>query len=97
MKATYIRSYAHATTLGVKPFDSLISTVAIPAKKPKIVAFRGSHAFSVRDREKYVLGKVSQYMDSRGGRFYATSKPMLDILLRELFTRKPRVVKITYR
>ena len=49
------------------------------------------------EQEIGVPGKVSQYMDSRGGRFYATSKPMLDILLRELFTRKPRVVKITYR
>jgi len=97
MKATYIQSYAHAERLGVVPFDSLISTVAIPSKKPKIVAFRGSHGFSVKDKGKYVLGRTSQYVDSRGERFYATSKPMLDILLRELFTRKPRVVKVMYR
>ena len=64
-QAIYIKSYAHAGRLGIKPFDSLISTVAIPARRPKIVAFRG--------------------------------KPMLDILLRELFTRKPRVVKVSYR
>ena len=97
MRATYIKSYAHAERLGIKPFDSLISTVAIPSKKPKIVAFRGSHGFSVKDRGKYAMGRTSQYVDSRGERFRATSKPMLDILLRELFTRKPRVRKITYR
>lgn len=34
-KATYIKSYAHAERLGIKPFGSLISTVAIPAKRPK--------------------------------------------------------------
>jgi len=96
MKATYIRSYAHATSLGIKPFDSLISTVAIPARKPKIVAFRGSHTFSARDRGKYSLGKLSQYTDGRE-RFLATNKAMLDVLLKALFTRKPRVMKISYR
>ena len=97
MKATYIKSYAHAERLGIKPFDSLISTVAIPTKKPKIVAFRRSHGFSVKDNGKYTRGRVSEYVDSRGERFYATTKPMLDILLRELFTRKPHVQKVTHR
>ena len=49
MKATYINSYAHAQRVGIKPFDSLISTVAIPGKKPKIVAFRGSHTFLIKN------------------------------------------------
>jgi len=96
MKATYIRSYTHATSLGIKPFDSLISTVAIPSRKPKIVAFRGSHGFSVKDRGKYTLGKMSYFTDGRE-RFLATNKAMLDVLLRALFTRKPRVMKISYR
>ena len=95
MKATYIKSYAHASSLGIKPFDSLISTVAIPGKKPKIVAFRGSHGFSVKDKGKYTLGKTSRFIGA-GETFFATTKPMLDILLRELFIRKPRVVKVTY-
>lgn len=97
MRAVYIKSYAHAERLGIRPFDSLISTVAIPARKPKIIAFRGSHTFSVRDRGKYTVGKMNQYIDSRGERFFATTKSMLDILLRELFTRKPRVLRVTYR
>jgi len=95
-KATYIKSYAHAERLGIKPFDSLISTVAIPAKKPKIVAFQGSHSFSVKDRGKYTLGRTQTWVDKSGYRFHATTKPMLDTLLRELFTRKPRLVKVSY-
>ncbi len=47
--------------------------------------------------KSYTLGKMVHYMDSRGESFYATGKPMLDILLRELFTRKLRVVKVSYR
>ncbi len=96
MKAVYISSYAQAERLGIKPFDSLISTVAILSRKPKIVAFRGSHTFSVKDRGKYTQGRMIQYIGA-GERFYATSKPMLDVLLRALFTRKPRVMKVTYR
>lgn len=97
MKAVYIKSYAHAERLGIKPFDSLISTVAIPAKRPKIVAYQGSHSFMSRDSGKYTRGKMLEWIDSHGYRFYATSKPMLDILLRELFTRKPRLMRVIYR
>jgi len=93
-KAVYIKSYAHAARLGIKPFDSLVSTVAIPSKKPKIVAFRGSHTFSVRDSGKYTLGRMQTWVDRSGYQYHATTKPMLDILLRELFTRKPRPVKV---
>ena len=96
-KATYIKSYAHAERLGIKPFDSLISAVAIPAKKPKIVAFRGSHGFLGKDRGKYSLGRTQTWVDRQGYRFHATTKPMLDILLKEIYTRKPRLVKVTYR
>ena len=96
-KAIYIKSYAQAERLGIKPFDSLISTVAIPAKKPKIVAFVGSHGISVRDRGKYYLGRMQTWVDKDGYRYHATTKPMLDILLKALFTRKPRLVKVTYR
>lgn len=95
-KATYIRSYARAERLGIKPFDSLISTVAIPAKKPKIVAFQGSHTVSAKDRGKYTLGRMRTWVDRDGYRYHATTKPMLDILLRALFTRKPRLVKVSY-
>ena len=96
-KATYIRSYAHAAALGVKPFDSLIGTVAIPARKPKIVAIPAGHTFSGRDRGKYTQGRMQTFMDKDGYKWYATTRPMLDILLRALFTRKPRMVKVTYR
>ncbi len=96
MKAIYIRSYAQAEKLGIKPFDSLISTVAIPSRKPKIVAFRASHPFSRKDDGKYSAGKMSEYIGN-GERFYATNRAMLDILLRALFTRKPLVKKVTYR
>ena len=96
-KATYIKSYAHAERLGIKPFDSLISTVAIPAKKPKIVAFVDGHGISARDKGKYSLGRMRTWIDKNGYRYHATTKPMLDILLKELFTRKPRLVKVTYR
>jgi hypothetical protein len=95
-KAIYIKSYAHAEQLGIKPFGSLISTVAIPAKKPKIVAFQGSHTSSAKDRGKYTLGRMQTWVDRDGYRYYATTKPMLDILLRALFTRKPRLVKVSY-
>lgn len=97
MKAVYVRSYAHATRLGLKPFDSLTSTVAIPTKKPKIVAFTASHTFLIKDRGKYTVGKLSQFVDRYGGSYYATTRPMLDILLRVLFNRKPKVQKVTYR
>lgn len=97
MKAVYIGSYAQASRLGIKPFDSLISTVAIPSRKPKIVAFRGSHSFSARDKGKYSMGKMSQYISVGGERFFATSKLTLGILLKELFTRKPRIMKVSYR
>ena len=96
MKAVYIRSYAQAERLGIKPFDTLISTVAIPSKRPKIVAFRGSHGFSVKDRGKYSTGRTIQYISDRGERFFTTDKRMLDILLKALFTRKPRVMKVSY-
>jgi hypothetical protein len=95
-KAVYINSYAQAERLGIKPFDSLIGTVAIPTRKPRIVAFRGSHSTSVKDRGKYTMSKISRYVDNRGESFYASSKPMLDILLRALFTRKPPVRKMMY-
>jgi len=95
-KATYIKSYAHAERLGIKPCDSIISTVAIPAKKPKIVALRGSHTFSVKDRGKYTLGRMQTWVDRDGYRYHATTKPMLDILLRELFTGKQRLIKVSY-
>ena len=62
MKATYIQSYAHAERLGVKPFDSLISTVAIPSRKPKIVAFRASHGFMAKDTGKYSKGRMGEYI-----------------------------------
>ena len=97
MKAVYIKSYAHAERLGIKPFDSLISTVAIPAKKPKIVAFPGSHSLMAKDKGKYTLGKMSTYVDKNGYKFHATTRPMLDVLLRALYTRKPRLLKVTYR
>ena len=96
-KATYIKSYTHAERLGIKPFDSLIGTVAIPARKPKIVAIPAGHTFSVKDRGKYTLGRMQRFMNSQGYVYMATTKPMLDILLKELFTRKPRMVKVTYR
>ncbi len=95
-KATYISSYAHAEKLGIKPFDSLISTVAIPARKPKIVAFVGGHGMFAKDRGKYTIGKMQTWIDKNGYRYHATTKPMLDILLRELFTRKPHLVKLSY-
>jgi hypothetical protein len=96
MGAVYIKSYSHAEKLGIKPFGSLIGTVAIPSKKPKIVAFRGSHGFSGKDKGKYRLGRMSQFTDGRE-KFYASTKPMLNILLRALFTRKPRVLKVVYK
>ena len=95
-KATYIKSYAQAVGLGIRPFDSLISTVAIPAKKPKIVAFLGSHLLSVKDKGKYTLGRMQTWVDRDGYRYHATTKPMLDILLKALFTRKPKLVKVSY-
>jgi len=96
-RAIYIKSYAHAERLGIKPFGSLISTVAIPAKKPKIVAIAPGHTFSVRDGGKYMLGRMQTWVDRDGYQYHATTKPMLDILLRELFTRKPQLVKVSYR
>ncbi|GAH39026.1 unnamed protein product, partial [marine sediment metagenome] len=96
MKAVYIKSYAHATRLGIKPFDTLISTVAIPSKKPKIVAFRGCAGFMDKDKGKYSMGKMVQYVSAGGERFFATSKLTLDILLKELFTRRPRMMKVSY-
>jgi len=95
-KATYIKSYAHAERLGIKPFGSLISTVAIPAKKPKIVAYASNHSFMASDRGKFALGKMQTWVDRNGYQYHATTKPMLDILLRELFTRRPRLVKVSY-
>ena len=94
MKAVYIKSYAHAESLGIKPFDSLISTVAIPSKKPKIVAFRGSHGFSAKDKGKYTTGRTVQYTDG-SERFYATNSRMLDILLKAIFRRKPRIYRVS--
>src|SRR3990170_3015444 len=96
-KATYIQSYAHAERLGIKPFDSLISTVAIPAKKPRIVAWVGSHGFLTKDTGKFTRGRVQEWRDKQGYHFYATTKPMLDILLKEHYTRKSRLVKVTHR
>ena len=95
-KATYIKSYAHAEKLGIKPFGSIVSTVVIPAKKPKIVAYAPGHSFMVGDRGKFTLGKMQTWTDRYGYQYHATTKPMLDILLKELFNRKPRLVKVSY-
>ena len=96
MRAIYIKSYAHAERLGIKPFDSLISKVVIPAKKPKIVAWVDGSGFTLKDKGKYSVGRVQEWRDSHGYRYLATTKPMLDILLKELFTRKPQLVKVSY-
>ena len=96
-RATYIKSYAHAEKLGIKPFDSLIGTVAIPGKKPKIVAVPAGHTFIAKNRGKYTMGKMQRFVDNQGYVYLATTRPMLDILLKELFIRKPRLMKVTYR
>ena len=95
-KATYIKSYAHAERLGIKPFESIVSVVVIPAKKPKIVATAPGHTLSAGDRGKYILGRMQTWVDRDGYRYHATTKPMLDILLKGLFTLKPRLVKVSY-
>ncbi len=51
----------------------------------------------MKDRGKYTLGETSRYVDSQGYSYHATTKPMLDVLLRELFTRKPLVRRVVYR
>ncbi len=95
-KAVYVKSYAHAEFLGMKPFDSLIGTVVVPGKKPKIVAHRASWAWSEKDEGKFTRGKMDEYI-AYGERFYATTRPMLNILLKEEFHGNPHVVKVSYR
>lgn len=44
MKATYIRSYAHATSLGVKPFDSLTARLLSLPRSRRLLPSAGATA-----------------------------------------------------
>lgn len=97
-KKTYISSYAHAESLSIEPFDSMIGTVVNPNKKPiEILGFEKGHTFSSSDDEKYVnkankifvaMPKGMEYTEDAIVEIYADSADTAKMILRQNYTGK---------
>lgn len=86
----YINSYAAAEAMGIKPCDSIISTVIDETKTPPlIVAFERGHTFSGKDINKGLFHQAPmKEFQTSGMTFYATDakalKPLLEAKLRKV-------------
>ena len=61
-----IKSYAHASALGIKPVDSIVDTVIVKKKTPpyKVVGYHLGHTFK---RGEVTFGRLKHYVSPIGG------------------------------
>lgn len=91
-KIVYIDSYAQAESLGVKPFDSLIGTVADISnpEMPVILALPAGHTLVQKDLGKFIMPVMQTYTGAQGNPVaYASDIRALKILMDRLYTRRP--------